>query len=89
MNQGKPGEIYHACDGHPGTMTDYFKKVARKAGLGSPPEISLQEGNDKLSEGMMSYMRESRRLRNEKTLRELDIKLNYPTLEEGLEHCDL
>ena len=89
MNRGKPGNIYHACDGHPGTMTDYFKKVASKAGLQSPPEISLDEGKQQLSEGMMSYIRESRRLRNEKTLRELDLKLQYPTLEEGLDHCGL
>ena len=89
MQRGKPGEIYHACDGHPGTMTDYFKQVALKAGLPEPPEISLSEGNKQLSAGMMSYMRESRRLSNEKTLRELDIKLQYPTLKEGLENCGI
>ena len=89
MQRGKPGQIYHACDGQPGTMTDYFKQVANKAGLPQPPEISLSEGNKQLSAGMMSYMRESRRLSNEKTLRELDIKLQYPTLKQGLENCGL
>lgn len=89
MQQGKNGQIYHACDGHPGTMTDYFKKVAEKAGLPAPPEISLDEGSRQLSAGMMSYMRESRRLSNEKTLQALNVRLSYPTLEEGLEHCGL
>lgn len=89
MQQGKHAQIYHACDGHPGTMTDYFKKVAEKAGLPAPPEISLDEGNKQLSAGMMSYMRESRRLSNEKTLQALNVSLSYPTLEEGLEHCGL
>ena len=89
MQRGKPGEIYHACDGHPGTMTDYFKQVARKAGLPEPPEITLEEGKQQLSAGMMSYMRESRRLSNAKTLSDLDITLQYPTLEQGLEHCGL
>lgn len=89
MTQGKNGQIYHACDGQPGTMTDYFKKVAHKAGLPSPPEISLAEGSEQLSAGMMSYMRESRRLSNEKTLNALNVTLIYPSLQEGLEHCGL
>jgi len=89
MTQGKNGQIYHACDGQPGTMTDYFKKVAHKAGLPSPPEISLAEGSEQLSAGMMSYMRESRRLSNEKTLNALNVTLIYPSLREGLEHCGL
>ena len=89
MQRGEHGAIYHACDGHPGTMAEYFSAVAQKAGLPSPPEISLQEAKDKLSPGMMSYMRESRRLSNEKTLKELGITLDYPTLESGLQNCGL
>ena len=89
MEKGRHGAIYHACDGHPGTMAEYFKAVAKKAGLPPPGEISLAEGKDKLSAGMMSYMRESRRLSNEKTLKRLGITLDFPTLEEGLEHCGL
>ena len=89
MKRGKNAAIYHACDGHPGTMADYFKQVARKAGLPQPPEISLSEGVEKLSPGMMSYMMESRRLRNTKTLKALKVKLQYPTLQTGLEHCGL
>lgn len=89
MDSGRNGAVYHACDGHPGTMAEYFKAVAEKAGLPPPAEISLAEAADKLSAGMMSYMRESRRLSNEKTLNELGIRLDYPTLEEGLEHCGL
>ena len=89
MQRGHNRAIYHACDGHPGTMTDYFKQVARKAGLPPPKEISLAEGEKSLSAGMMSYMRESRRLSNTKTLRELDLKLAYPSLQEGLQHCGL
>jgi nucleoside-diphosphate-sugar epimerase len=89
MARGRHGAIYHGCDGHPGTMAEYFAAVAQKAGLPPPAEISLAQAADKLSAGMMSYMRESRRLRNEKTLRELGITLDYPTLQAGLEHCGL
>jgi len=70
-------------------MAEYFKAVADKAGLPPPTEISLAEAADKLSAGMMSYMRESRRLSNEKTLSELGVTLDFPTLEAGLEHCGL
>jgi nucleoside-diphosphate-sugar epimerase len=89
MNKGRHGAIYHACDGSPGTMAEYFSAVARKAGLPLPPEISLLEGNERLSSGMMSYMRESRRLSNDKTLRELGITLDFPELQQGLEHCNI
>ncbi|NNJ90170.1 MAG: SDR family oxidoreductase, partial [Gammaproteobacteria bacterium] len=89
MQKGRQGAIYHACDGHPGTMAEYFTAVADKAGLPFPAEISLEDAKHKLSAGMMSYMRESRRLRNEKTLAELGITLDYPTLESGLENCGL
>jgi len=87
MERGKAGEIYNVCDSAPGTMADYFKQIAIKANLPIPAEISLSEGNDKLSAGMMSYMRESRRLSNKKMLHELDITLLYPTLEKGLNSC--
>jgi len=89
MERGQHGAIYHACDGHPGTMAEYFTAVAEKAGLPSPAGISLEQAKHQLSAGMMSYMRESRRLSNEKTLAELGITLDYPTLEAGLQHCGL
>ena len=89
MDKWRHGAIYHACDGNPGTMAEYFSAVANKAGLPRPPEISLAEGNEKLSSGMMSYMRESRRLSNKKTLTELEIILDFPDLLQGLEHCNI
>ncbi|MCG8426029.1 MAG: SDR family oxidoreductase [Chromatiales bacterium] len=85
MRRGVDGEVYNVSDGQPGTMTDYFKRVAARAELPAPAEISLAEGAQQLSAGMMSYMRESRRLRNDKMLRELEIELLYPDLESGLE----
>lgn len=87
MQRGQAGAIYHGCDGQPGTMTDYFKQVAAAAGLPAPAEISLAEGQTQLSAGMMSYMRESRRLRNAFTLQQLGLSLQYPSLEAGLAQC--
>lgn len=89
MQRGVNGAIYHGCDGSPGKMADYFKAVALKAGLAPPPEITLQEAQKKLSPGMLSYMSESRRLKNQVTLEALDLTLDYPNLHAGLEHCGL
>jgi nucleoside-diphosphate-sugar epimerase len=84
MERGRDGEIYNVSDGHPTTMTDYFMRLADAAGLPRPPLIPLAEGEQQLSAGMMSYMRESRRLDNRKMLAELGVELEYPTLTQGL-----
>ncbi|MCP4995029.1 MAG: SDR family oxidoreductase [Gammaproteobacteria bacterium] len=84
MDRGRDGEVYNLSDGQPGTMTDYFNQIADLAGLPRPPQIFLAEGEGQLSAGMMSYMRESRRLDNRKMLQELGVELKYPTLEQGL-----
>ena len=87
MFRGRDGEIYNICDGNPTTMTDYFLRVAECAGIPAPPLISLAEGERRLSPGMVSYMRESRRLDNRKMIEELGVVLRYPTLGQGLPTC--
>jgi nucleoside-diphosphate-sugar epimerase len=84
MERAPSGALYNACDGHPSTMTDYFLDVAAAAGLPNPPLISLEEAADRLSEGMLSYLSESRRLRNDRLRDELGLVLRYPSLAEGL-----
>ena len=87
MDRGPNGAVYNVCDGRPTTMTDYFFRVADAAGLPRPPVISLTEAEGRLSAGMLSYLRESRRLSNHRMLEELGVELRYPTLEEGLVAC--
>jgi nucleoside-diphosphate-sugar epimerase len=87
MKHGPAGSVYNVCDGHPSTMTDYFFRVADEAGLTRPPVISLEDAQGTLSPGMMSYMRESRRLSNRRMLEELGVRLRFPSLEEGLRNC--
>ena len=87
MERGRDGETYNVSDGHPSTMTDYFNRIADLARLPRPAQITLAEGDAQLSAGMMSYMRESRRLDNGKMLRELGVSLRYPGLESGLPAC--
>ncbi|OOZ36583.1 SDR family oxidoreductase [Solemya velesiana gill symbiont] len=87
MARGVDGGIYNVSDGNPGTMTDYFNRIADQAGLPRPPQIPMSEGEGKLSVGMMSYMAESRRLDNRKMLDELGVELKYPDLDSGLDAC--
>ena len=49
--------------------------------------IRLAEAEGRLSAGLMSYLGESRRLDNRKMLRELGVRLSYPSLTEGLAAC--
>lgn len=76
--------IYNACDGHPSTMTDYFNQIADFAQLARPPQVSLAEASRAVSAGMLTYLQESRRIRNDKLLQELNLQLLYPSLLEGL-----
>ena len=78
---------YNVTDGHPGTMYEYFNGVAAAFGLPAPPAISLQEAQDQLSEGMLSYMAESRRISNDALLNDFNLQLQHPTLTQGLQHC--
>ncbi len=78
--------IYNVSDGHPSTMYDYFIGIAETLNLPKPPAISLQEAQQQLSKGMLSYMAESRRIDNKKLLTDFKIKLQYPDLAAGLKH---
>ncbi len=87
MERAPTGAVYNVCDGHPSTMTDYFCQVADAAGLPRPPQIPLAAAEDRLSAGMLSYLKESRRLSNRRLLEELGVRLRYPDLAQGLAPC--
>jgi nucleoside-diphosphate-sugar epimerase len=79
--------VYNVSDGHPSTMTDYFFRVADAAGLPRPPVVAREEAQLVLSEGMLSFLQDSRRMSNKKLLRDLRVTLRYPDLETGLRSC--
>ena len=78
------GEVFNVTDGNPGTMVDYFNKIADYANLDRPEQISLEAAKQSLSAGMLSYAAESRRIGNDKLLNTLGIKLKHPDLESTL-----
>jgi nucleoside-diphosphate-sugar epimerase len=87
MQSESPDVVYNVSDGHPSNMTDYFFRVADAAGLPRPPEVDREEAARVLSPGMLSFLQDSRRMSNDKLLRELDITLQYPDLDAGLASC--
>ena len=87
MERGQPGAVYNACDGNPSTMTDYFLAIADAAGLPRPPLIPMAEAAGQVSEAMLSYLAESRRLSNRRLTEDLGVVLRYPTLDQGLPSC--
>ena len=76
--------IINVTDGNPSTMTEYFNHVADYAKLPRPPQITMVQAEQSLSEGMVSYLKESRRIKNDKMLALLDFELSYPTLGHSL-----
>jgi hypothetical protein len=65
-------------------MGDYFDAVADHFGLTRPPRLTRAEAQATLSPMTLSFMSESRRLRNQRLTRELGLRLRYPTLADGL-----
>lgn len=84
VERGRPDRIYNICDDAPSTMTDYFFAVADALGLPRPPQVSLAEAQQVLSPAMLSYLAESRRMRNQRMHEELGLELRYPDLAAGL-----
>jgi nucleoside-diphosphate-sugar epimerase len=85
--RGRPGGVYNISDGHPSTMTDYFNRVADASGLPRPPQITAAEARTRMSEGMQSYLAESKRLDNRRMREELGVEPQYPDLARGLAAC--
>jgi len=80
LRLARPGRVYHACDDSHLKMGEYFDLVADRFGLPRPPRISRAEAEGQISPGMLSFMRESRRLINTRLKHELHVNLRYPTV---------
>jgi nucleoside-diphosphate-sugar epimerase len=79
--------VFNVSDGHPSNMTDYFFRVADAAGLPRPPTVTRAEAEQVLSQGMLSFLSDSRRMKNDKLLDQLGVCLQYPDLDAGLAGC--
>lgn len=82
--KGRANNIYNVSDGEDSDMTEYFYLLADHYRLPRPPAVDWQEAERVMSKGMLSYLRESRRLDNRKMLDELHVELLHPSLKAWL-----
>lgn len=76
--------IYNACDDSALRMGDWFDLVADRAHLSRPPRIARAEAAARIPAPLLSFMSESRRLLNTRMKAHLGVKLNYPTVFDGV-----
>lgn len=81
---GRPNRVYNAVDDSCFLMGDYIDLVARQFGLPLAPRLPRSELISQVSEMMLSFMSESRRIDNDRIKRELGFRLLYPTVTQGL-----
>ncbi len=84
--RGAPGAAYNVSDGQPTSMTDYFLQCAALLGLPPAPQVDLAEARRSFTPMLMSFLEESKRLRNDR-LRALGWRPRYGSLAEGLPSC--
>lgn len=84
LEKGEDCDIFNVCDGEISKLTDYFNAITDLLNLPRLPQVSLEEARTVMSPLMFSYMTESRQISNKKMLAKLGIKLQYPTMREGL-----
>ena len=73
--------VFNIVDDSELKMGDYFDLVADHFGLPRPPRVSRAEAGLQVSAAMLSFMRESRRIRNQKMKSALGMTLAYPTVQ--------
>jgi nucleoside-diphosphate-sugar epimerase len=85
LERGGAGRIYNASDDSEMKMGDYFDLVADRACLPRPPRVARAAAEaGAIAEGLLSFMRESRRLANARMKAELGVRLRYPSVHEGV-----
>lgn len=82
--RGRPNRAYNASDDSSLKMGEYFDLVADAVGLPRPPRLPRAELAGRLSPLTLSFMSESRRLKNDRIKRELRARLMYPTVADAL-----
>ncbi len=84
LHRGKPQRIYHAVDDEPLPVNEFYSLLAQHFGLPIPNKLPYEQLADHLSPISLSFLRESRRLGNQRTKQELQLRWRYPSIREFL-----
>ncbi len=82
--KGRPQRIYNVSDDTVLKMGDYFDLAADLYQLPRPPRVARDSAKEQLPVMLLSFMSESRRLKNQRMKLELGLRLRYPTVLDGL-----
>jgi nucleoside-diphosphate-sugar epimerase len=82
--QSEARRVYNVNDDSQLRMGDYFDAAAVLYGLPRPPRVSRAQAAQALSAIQMSFMSESRRLRNTRMRMELGLRLRFADPLSGL-----
>ena len=82
--RGKAQRVFHVSDDTHLKMGDYFDAAADLMGLKRPPRVPRSQAQESLPLMLLSFMSESRRLRNDRLKKELRVPLKYPNIQAGL-----
>jgi nucleoside-diphosphate-sugar epimerase len=84
LQRALPGRVYHAVDDSDLKMGEYFDAVADAFHLARPARLPRAELQHLVSPMLLSFMRESRRLTNDRIKSELGMQLCHPQVTEAL-----
>jgi len=76
--------IYNASDGHPTGLGVYYDTLADMLGVSPPPRISWAEAEQRFSAMRLSFLRESRRLSNQRLRDDMGYELAFADFHDGL-----
>ncbi|CAG4883988.1 NAD-dependent epimerase/dehydratase [Georgfuchsia toluolica] len=84
LRHGRPNRVYNICDDSTIRMGDWYDQLADAFALPRAPRLPRAEAEQVLPPLQLSFMRESRRIGNERMKRELKLRLRYPTIDDGI-----
>ena len=86
--KGKTGRIYNCVDDSRILVGDYFDLVADRLGFPRAQRLTVAEVRQLVPAVTWSFMRESRLVSNHRIKHELDVRLIYPSVSEGVPFKD-
>ena len=76
--------VFNVGDGDHSSTTEFLLKTAELAGLTPPRLVSLAEARDQVSQGMLEFLVESRRVDTTRMRVELGVEPRYASVESGI-----
>lgn len=76
--------VYNVSDGSTLSPSAFAARVALLAGLPCPPQVTMEEAQLTFTPERLSFLGESRRVSNERMLKDLGVRLKYADLDAGI-----